>query len=176
MATNIKKAIKAGQADWSIVADGAGAWIFYREEVGEGYPHAIHVLVDDDECIINGTLYSDYGRGEGTEEFEVGSRSIIYVLENVNNPFRFKTFYDAYMALDPVSVSERGMGDAVGESERQIRNARILGSMSGYLADRLCVVLLKRLAVELYGFDAWVEHESKGAWPEPPKKRGKANA
>lgn len=171
--TIISKFIKAAEDHWAIDDDFSDHTRFARigHVPGDGYPAVVRVEHNPTTGeVTGGSVWNSLDPFGELEEMELGTRSIMAVLSNVDNPFRYKPFHEAFLATHPVSISEKVLAGRIGESERQVRNARIMGFMSGYLADKLCVVVLGKHPMELYGFDAWCEHESKGAWPVKGKR------
>ena len=163
--TKLQKFIDASEG-WDVTHTSTGA-VFSRDHATDGFPFYVDLKVDPDTDMVTGAVInSDYGRGDGTEEHEIGSRLAYQTVLNLDNPFRYKVFLDAWLASEPESVAEKKLAERVSVSERVIRNARILGFMSGYLADRLCVKILKRNPSELYGYTAWVEYNDEKAWPK----------
>lgn len=174
--TTIDKFINAAGSTWGVRdRSGLGVVDLARPcaQPGDGYPQQVSIDYDPEtrEATGGSVLTSYDPNSTELEQYELGTRSLMGVIADVDNPFRFKTFHDAWLATHPVSTSEKILASRIGESERQIRNARITGSMSGYMADKLCVVVLGKHPIEMYGFEAWVEYESKGAWPVPSKRR-----
>lgn len=170
--TTIEKFIKAAEDHWVIDDSMNGEVRFARfsHTPGDGYPAVVRVEYDRSKEVTGGSVWNSLDPYGELEEIELGTRSIMAVLSNVDNPFRYKPFHEAFLATHPVSISEKVLAGRIGESERQVRNARIMGFMSGYLADKLCVVVLGKHPMELYGFESWCEHESKGAWPVKGKR------
>lgn len=176
--TTIDKFIKAAGNDWLIDDTETGEVRFARHDhtPGDGYPAVVLIKYQPgSKEAIDGAVWNSLDPFAELEETELGTRSIMAVLGNVNNPFRYKPFHEAFLATHPVSISEKVLAHRIGESERQVRNARIMGFMTGYLADKLCVVVLGKHPMELYGFESWCEHESKGAWPVK-SRRSRAEA
>lgn len=170
--TTIDKYIDAAGSNWDLAEiSGRAAFTRVGGVAGDGYP--LRVAVDYDPSTLEatgGSVLTGYNPEADLEEFELGTRSLMNVITEIDNPFRYKVFLDAWIASDPASLSEKLLAGRIKESERQIRNARIMGSMNGYLADKLCCVALGKHPIEMYGFEAWVEYESRGAWPERSKR------
>lgn len=171
--TNIKKYIDTASENGWIFEQAPGELRFARMDhtIGDGYPAVVVVKHDAAGEATTGSVWNTLDPYGELEEFEVGTRNLLAVLAEVGNPFRYKPFHEAFMAGHPVSISEKVLAARINESERQVRNARIMGFMSGYLADKLCVVVLGKHPMEVYGYGAWIEHESKGAWPVPSRRR-----
>lgn len=171
--THISKAIEAAEVDWDHRSESTTREAFERRHVEEcdGYPHLIHI---DHEggMIQGGEVFTDYGDTYdlGVGPYPLGSRSLMGVLRNVGNPFRYKTFFEAWVAQDPATLSEKLLAASLNISERQIRNARIMGYMDGYLADRLCCTILRIHPSNLFGTEEWLENDAPGAWPK--ERRG----
>lgn len=173
--TNIIKALEAAADDWDHDRR-EDSVEFTRREVTEndGYPHTAVVTHDPSGLITGGHVFTDYGEGFelGDGPYELGSRSLMGVLSNVNNPFRYATFFEAWVARNPATLSEKLLAKSIGESERQIRNARIMGYMDGYLADKLAIKVLGMHPSNLFGTPGWLETDAPGAWPKERKRRG----
>lgn len=173
--SKIKKFLDAAEGNWDVqVVEAFGVVNFSRPDhvPGDGYPALVVIDYDTStDEVTAGRVYTSYDPYGALEEYELGSRSLLGVITDITNPFRYKAFHEAWLATTPNSTSEKLLAERIDESERQIRNARITGSMSGYMADKLCVVVLGKHPMETFGYDAWIEHQSKGAWPEPSKPR-----
>lgn len=148
----VKLADAAERRGWDFELEG-NAFTISRENLRDGYPHTLTGVIDG-RSIVEGKIHNDYG--EGTEVFKAGARSLTAVIENVDNPLRYKIFYDAYLAKWEERRNEKGMSKATGFSERQIRKARMCGFGDDYLIDTLCLKLLGRHPQELYGYDGWI--------------------
>lgn len=174
--THINKITEIARStgDWDL-EQLAGEVRFTRRDVtvGDGYPHLVVAQHSPDGVTEGGyseNLYPEAWQLSATAS-ELGTRTIIGVLANVGNPFRYKRFYEAWASRNPASLSEKLLAVKVGVSERQIRNSRINGYMTGYLADLLSVKGIGIHPSNVFGFEGWVEHDSKGAWPAPRKPR-----
>ena len=173
--THISKAIKAAEADWMYEA-GPEGHTFRRVDCypGDGYPHLMIIKTNGAGSIDEGSVESDYGESHelSSGPFTLGSRSLLGVLANVENPFRYQRFFEAWVARNPASLSEKLLAASIGISERQIRNARIMGYMDGYMADTLAVKVLGMHPSNLFGTPGWLETSAPGAWPKERKSRG----
>jgi hypothetical protein len=163
--THISKAFEAAEADWAYEV-GFGEHIFQRidRHPGDGYPHLMIIKANGDGSIDDGSVETDYGDSYELSNgpFTLGSRSLMGVLKNVHNPFRYKTFFDAWAAQNPATLSEKLLAKSIDVSERQIRNARIMGYMDGYLADKLAIKVVGIHPSNLFGTPQWLEPQS---WP-----------
>lgn len=136
------------------------ALIFYRDNVGDGFPFAVHLVVVNGK-VKDAFLLNDSGRGDGPEEHKIGIENAARVLENLHNPYRYKTWQDAWLATNPPALSEKVLGERINVAERQLRNARIMGFfLDDFIVDRLCVKVLGRNPTELYSYEAWAEFRS----------------
>lgn len=173
--TNINKAIEVAADHWDH-GQHDDSVEFTRRDVteNEGYPHTVVVEHDRAGVITGGHVYTEYGEGFelGDGPYELGSRSLIGVLGNVNNPFRYATFFGAWAARNPATLSEKLLAKSIDVSERQIRNARIMGYMDGFLADKLAIKVLGMHPSNLFGTVGWLETDAPGAWPKERKGRG----
>jgi hypothetical protein len=124
------------------------------EQPADGYPEMVMGEIEG-QSLINGKIFNNYGQGE--EEFSAGMRYILAVLENVNNPLRYKVFYQKYLEEFPHERSEKVMSERSGVSERQIRRARMCGFTDIWVMDALCTKLLKLSPEFLYGFDPFLD-------------------
>lgn len=131
----------------------AYAFVMTREERGDGYPYMLTGVIEG-STLEDGRIWNDYGRGP--EEFKAGQRYQLDVLRNVNNPLRYKPFYDAFLATEPSQRSEKAMSELAGPSERQIRKARMCGFSDVFTIDVLCVRLLGVNPASVYGYSAYV--------------------
>lgn len=172
--THISKAIEAAATDWMYEA-GFEGHIFQRVDryPGDGYPHLVIIKTNGDGSIEEGSVETDYGEPYelSSGPFTLGSRSLMGVLKNVHNPFRYATFFETWVARNPATLSEKLLAKSIGESERQIRNARIMGYMDGYLADKLAIKVLGMHPSNLFGTPGWLETDAPGAWPKERKRR-----
>jgi hypothetical protein len=164
--THINKAFEAAEADW-VYEVGFDEHIFRRTEQlpGDGYPHLVVIKATTLGTIDDGYVETDYGEAYemGTGPYTLGSRNLVGVLSNVHNPFRYKTFFDAWVAQAPATLSEKLLAKSIDVSERQIRNSRIMGYMDGYLADKLSIKVLGIHPSNLFGTPQWLEPQS---WPK----------
>lgn len=149
MNTMSKLRVLAEANGWKFVEDG-DVFSIYRLTPEAGYPSGMFGRVDGRK-VVGGKVIND------GDTFPVGIRHMTSVLENVNNPLRYKIFLEAFEASEPNEKSEKAIAAATGYSERQIRNARILGFVDPYLLDALCWRLLDRHPATLYGMDAWID-------------------
>lgn len=150
----LDKYVKTAQDNgWSVTVDGNQVTA-ERDNTNDGYPFRLSCVIDGN-TMTDGLIFNDYG--QGVEDFKAGSRYHIAVLSNVNNPLRYKDFYDAFLATQPVYRSEKVLAERTGYSERQIRKARMCGFADDILIDTLCVKVLGVHPASIYGFEAWVD-------------------
>lgn len=167
MTTNIQKIIDRSQltGDWDFERyDLEVHFDRRRAQPGDGYPHLVVVTHEANGIATGGYVMTDYGSaydlGEGP--YKLGTRNLTAVLVSIDSAFRYKTFFDAWAANNPATLSEKHLADSVNESERQIRNARIMGHMNGYLADKLATKVLGIHPSNLFGTPGWINPQS---WP-----------
>lgn len=146
----------AEENGWSFTLFDEGTFIAQipEDEAELGYPFEVSGRLVG-QSLEDGQICNDYGTG--VERFKAGMRYIISVMENVNNPLKYKPFYLKYLEDHPNDRSEKIMSERSGVSERQIRRARMCGFADPYVLDDLCVRLLGISASAYYGFDAWSE-------------------
>lgn len=137
---------------WEVSVDGDSVFV-QRDQCGDGYPFKLSCTITGN-TMTDGLIVNDYGTG--VEEFKAGSRYHLAVLSNLDHPLRYKDFYDAFLATQPVYRSEKVLAEKTGYSERQIRKARMCGFADDILVDVLCVKVLGVHPASIYGFDAWV--------------------
>ena len=178
--THIRKFIEAGNDNgWQVTVEATpgGVWFERDAEPGEGYPSIVTAIHDSDGVVTGGSIMNGYDPNGEPERSSLGSRSLLGVLTNVDNPFRWKAFYETWVAGNPATLSEKLLAERINVSERQIRNARIMGYMNGWLADQLSIKELRVHPSNVFGFTGWVEHSSKGAWPDPSiPRKGRAGS
>ena len=124
-----------------------------KENLQDGYPFKLTATMDGNK-LKNGLIYNDYGNG--VEEFKAGARYHIAVMSNIDNPLRYKTFYDAFLLTEPNTRSEKEIASRTGYSERQIRKARMCGFAEDDLIDTLCIKMLSVHPANVYGCNSWI--------------------
>lgn len=171
MRQRLEKATELAKRNgWNLSVTREGDVSFFtatREDVGDGYPHTVMAIFEDaerEQRFLSGEIGNNYG--QGTEWYELGFTHLMGVLENVVAPFKYKPFYEAFLNSQPEYISEKEISARVGFSERQIRNARIMGYLDDRLADHLCIKLLGLHPCSVYGFGAWVEGVDKSQDPD----------
>jgi hypothetical protein len=142
----------AEENGWHVEIDGNYV-VASRENLKDGYPCRLSCIIDGN-TMTDGIIVNDYG--SGPEEFKAGRRYHIAVLENVQHPLRYKRFYDAFLATQPLMRSEKVLAERTGYSERQIRKARMCGFADDMMIDTLCVRVLSIHPANIYGYDNWV--------------------
>lgn len=165
--TTLKDMIDISQltGDWDYELEGNLVHLYRRRaEDGDGYPELLVVEPDDVGNVKGGLVTNSYPEAYGMKKgpYAIGPRGIKEVLTNIDNPFRYKLFLDAWLAKNPASISEKVLSVRVNVSERQIRKARTHGFMTGYLADKLVVKALGGHPSNVFGTPHWIAPES---WP-----------
>lgn len=155
---HINKFVNAAENNWSVDKT-ATSTTFFRTGYtpGDGYPHTVVVAHSKAGVVSGGQVLTDYGAHDmGEGPYELGSRNTLKVIENANSPFRYKRFLEAWMARSPASTSEKHLAQSLSISERQVRNARIMGFMDDYLADKLSCKVLGVHPSNLFGTPEWL--------------------
>ena len=154
--------------------DGKFIAVLHEDLRTSGYPWYVCGQLNEDSMEW-GKLINDYGTGE--ESYVAGMRYILDVFKNVQNPLKYKPFYDRYLEAFPNDRSEKVMSERSGISERQIRKARMCGFADPFVLDALCTRLLKLSPMFIYGADEWhagvdVDFEDDWeAWQEEYRKQ-----
>lgn len=167
MVNKLEKAVStAADHKWDISLNSSSGKVnaVFRRDVArpDGYPHVIDAFFQEDtNAYVEGTVTSNYGLGDNS--FPIGYLYLLKVLENPDNPFKYKAFLDSYRASDPLVYSEKEIAKDAGTSERQIRNARIFGFMKAELADLLSVKILQKHPIEVFGVQEWIDEARKDA-------------
>ncbi len=74
--------------------------------------------------------------------------------------YPYETFYKLLCAKSGnASIADKRVGDLIGESERQVRNAKFDG-MNAYTADKFCIKGLGMCPVEVFGLSEWASPEA----------------
>ena len=155
---------RAQEYGWEFEAtptdDGVAIRVWNDEFFGTGYPHLMTGIIVGGSKLEQGRIFISYG--SKTEEHKVSQRYHLDVMANHEHPIRYKVFYDAFLATNPMERSEKVMAarassEAFPISERQVRKARICGFTDDYTMDQLCCKLLSRHPGEIYGYLKW-EH------------------
>ena len=139
---------------WNVEVEGNDVTV-WKDNLQDGYPFKLTATIDGN-TLNDGLIYNDYGNG--VEEFKAGVRYHLAVMNNIDNPLRYKTFYDAFMITEPAIRSEKEIAARTGYSERQIRKARMCGFGEYDLIDTLCIRMLAVHPATIYGFQGWVEN------------------
>ena len=155
--THISKFVDAA-ADWEYNQTSTSTTLTRTNaQPGDGYPHTVIVDHTSAGVVSGADVYTDYSPHElGVGPYRLGTRNALKVITNVNNPFRYKTFFEAWVTRSPASMSEKLLAEQVGMSERQIRNARIMGFMDDYTADKLVTKALGIHPSNLFGAPEWI--------------------
>lgn len=149
----MEKYVTAAESNgWHVEVDGQHV-VVSRDNAKDGYPHQLSCTIDGN-TMVDGIIVNDYG--SGPEEFKAGSRYHMSVLSNVDHPLKYKLFYDAFLATQPVMRSEKVLAERTGYSERQIRKARMCGFADDIMIDTLCIRVLSVHPACIYGYDNWV--------------------
>ena len=138
---------------WNVEVDGNDV-MASKDNLQDGYPFKLTATIEGN-TLKDGLIYNDYGNG--VEKFKAGVRYHLAVMTNLENPLRYKTFYDAFLIGEPTIRSEKEIAARTGYSERQIRKARMCGFGDYDLIDTLCVRMLSVHPASVYGYDGWVE-------------------
>lgn len=138
---------------WNVEVEGNDVTV-YKDNLQDGYPFKLTATIEGN-TLSNGLIYNDYGNG--VEEFKAGVRYHLAVMNNFDNPLRYKTFYDAFLISEPAIRSEKEIASRTGYSERQIRKARMCGFGDYDLIDTLCIRMLAVHPASVYGYDGWVQ-------------------